>query len=583
MALSGEATAKLAAILECKICLNTYHNRKQLNCGHTYCKDCLDDILQFRENGSAELSCPLRCTKRTILNQDETTASLMTVYSLTDILDEMPNVAAKKFICQQCRKCNQTLSSSCTICGATICNECQNTHLCENKSYTTVTFNKNLQEIQPLCTTHKSLAKDVCVECENTFICAYCIHRNHTKHERKTITQLGLEAKDWIQTFVTSFVDRKIILETLTREYEEAMMNLESGREIFAQELKMRKIKRIEEFLKMLTAEDENLLKEFDEKTRKFKENVTSAVFANKAKTKEFSEYINKVKEKSHFELVAEKLEIDRNFRRLSSSLISIPRFHSHLIAINDKDRGTYPLGQLKICFDEVNMAGITPNDSLICENIIDKTERQYNDTQLVNDLTAMIDYLEEYDIADGNAIGVAEESDVPLKGVPLVTKSCTFEECIKIIQTGDDKIVQLLLNNHPDIVKMRGDNGSTLLMKAAFYNKPSIVKDLIDAGSDVNAVDDLNWNAYHISAWRGHSDVLKVLINHDVTNINNVHNYNGTPLYFASRFGHVECVKLLLSVPHIDVNIRNKYNKAAYDVARNDTVRSLLEAYLIK
>lgn len=81
--------SKLNVMLECRICLNTYHIPKHLNCGHTYCQDCLDGILIFKEDGSAELNCPLRCRKKTLIGQGQTTSSLPTTYCLTEILDEM--------------------------------------------------------------------------------------------------------------------------------------------------------------------------------------------------------------------------------------------------------------------------------------------------------------------------------------------------------------------------------------------------------------------------------------------------------------------------------------------------------------
>lgn len=147
--------------------------------------------------------------------------------------------------------------------------------------------------------------------------------------------------------------------------------------------------------------------------------------------------------------------------------------------------------------------------------------------------------------------------------------------------------------------------------MEAAHYNKPSIVKSLIDAGSDVKAVNNNKWNAYHRCASDGHEGVLKTLINHDVTNINKGNDYNWAPLHFASCNGHIECFRLLLSIPDIDVNVRNnenetplhfasgcghlvcvklllstpridvtirdRYNRSAYDVARTNTIKRLL------
>lgn len=144
--------------------------------------------------------------------------------------------------------------------------------------------------------------------------------------------------------------------------------------------------------------------------------------------------------------------------------------------------------------------------------------------------------------------------------------------ELEEIIKDGDVEKFHLILKKDPNIVKIRGDN--TLLIKAVHYNKPSIVKYLIDAGSDVNAVDGYKRNAYHCCAWNGHQDVLKVLINHDVRNINNVDDDHETPLHDASRNEHIECVKLLLFIPSINVNIRNDDGETAYDLAKNDSIK---------
>ncbi|XP_057304301.1 poly [ADP-ribose] polymerase tankyrase-2-like [Hydractinia symbiolongicarpus] len=140
--------------------------------------------------------------------------------------------------------------------------------------------------------------------------------------------------------------------------------------------------------------------------------------------------------------------------------------------------------------------------------------------------------------------------------------------------------MLQAILIDDPTIVEMRGDNKTTLLIQAALYNNPLIVKCLIDAGSDVYAVNVYERNAYHYSAYYGHHEVLNVLINLDVTRINNVDKFNDTPLHDASSNDNIECVKLLLSIPHIDVNIRNIDNETAYDVARNDTIKRLLQEH---
>ncbi|XP_057311426.1 E3 ubiquitin-protein ligase TRIM56-like [Hydractinia symbiolongicarpus] len=294
---------ELAAMLECKICLDTYHQPKQLNCGHTYCQDCLDGILVFMEDGSAELSCPVRCTKKTTITHEQTTSSLVKVFTLTGILDKVSPGKNVKSLCQQSKECNQIINYSCATCSVKICEKCQNIHSCSNKSYINVIFNQKLQELQPLCKQHDSLAKFVCIDCENLLTCVYCTHRQHKNHRIKTIDDFGLEAKKWFQSFITSFNETKVVLEKLTRKYSDALTNLEKEREVFVQKLKERKLKRLEEYLKMLNKEEEDLLRIFDEKSEEFKAKLTCDGFVDNKKVQEFTDYVQAFNLKSHFEL----------------------------------------------------------------------------------------------------------------------------------------------------------------------------------------------------------------------------------------------------------------------------------------
>ncbi|XP_057310352.1 putative ankyrin repeat protein RBE_0319 [Hydractinia symbiolongicarpus] len=477
-------------------------------------------------------------------------------------------------------------------------------------------FQSKLQELQPFCKQHNSLAKFVCIDCENLLTCVYCKHRQHKNHRIKAIDEFGVEAKKWFQSFITSFDETKVVLEKLTRKYSDALTNLEKEREVFVQKLKERKLKRLEEYLKMLNKEEEDLLRIFDEKSKEFKAKLTCDGFVDNKKVQEFTDYVQTFNLKSHFELVTEKLEIERQLRRLSSFPRTIPTFSSHLHQMNKADILSNPLGEMKISIDEITTAGVDPNKCSVYRNLIDEDETQPNYAQLTTDLMNLVETLKKYEKPNVNPrSGKQQQNDVKPKGFQLAKKSYSFEELEKIIENGDIKTFQTILIDHPDIVKMRsGYYETTLLIIAARYNKPSIVKYLIDAGSDVYAVNKDKWNAYHYSASCGHRDVLKLLINHDVTNINNVNNNNdtplqlasffghtdcvklllsiphidvnirntdnNTPLHLASAYGHIDCVKLLLSIPHIDVNVRNRWNETAYDVPCNNTIKRLLQEH---
>ena len=62
--------------LECELCLERLDNPKMLDCSHSFCKSCLDTILEFQKDGSARIECPFRCKKKTVLKNHETTNDL---------------------------------------------------------------------------------------------------------------------------------------------------------------------------------------------------------------------------------------------------------------------------------------------------------------------------------------------------------------------------------------------------------------------------------------------------------------------------------------------------------------------------
>ncbi|XP_057303093.1 uncharacterized protein LOC130639900 [Hydractinia symbiolongicarpus] len=382
----------ISAMVECKICLETYHKPKHLNCGHTYCQDCLDDMLSFNEDGSAELNCPLRCPNKTIINEHDTTSSLANSYCLSEILDTVSKSGTSNGLCQQTENCKQPICYSCSTCGTKICEKCQHMHSCENKAYTTVRFNGKTGQLQPLCSQHNSLAKRVCIQCDNKFVCVFCVHREHKNHRLKSVTEFGMEAKNWFQSFITSFENTRKDSERLSKIYHETLMKLEREREIFAQELKMRKLKCIERYLTILNAEEERFLKEFDDKREMFRTEIINVNCMDHTSMKEYRDYINAFNLKSNFELIAEKVEIEKTLRNLTSLSASMPIFKSHLRQINDQELPNNPLGELKVFIDKVETDSLVLGTSSACQNLIKGSEKLTNFSQLAIKLSYIVE-----------------------------------------------------------------------------------------------------------------------------------------------------------------------------------------------
>ena len=85
---SNMANIDLKGFLECAICLDVYVKPKDLVCRHTFCKGCVDNILQFNEDGSAIINCPKKCKEQTFIDTVGTTNDLGTNFRFKSIVDE---------------------------------------------------------------------------------------------------------------------------------------------------------------------------------------------------------------------------------------------------------------------------------------------------------------------------------------------------------------------------------------------------------------------------------------------------------------------------------------------------------------
>lgn len=85
-----------------------------------------------------------------------------------------------------------------------------------------------------------------------------------------------------------------------------------------------------------------------------------------------------------------------------------------------------------------------------------------------------------------------------------------------------------------------------------------------------------------HEAAKRGNLPFLQECVKNNVS-VNGLDKAGSTPLHWAARGGHVECVQALLGVPKVQVNVQNKLGDTALHLAayrgHPDIIKLLLEA----
>ncbi|XP_041361344.1 uncharacterized protein LOC121377426 [Gigantopelta aegis] len=126
-------TENLADELTCSICLELFVEPLQLNCMHSYCKGCMEDIVKFKvkdggtsgENRICYIKCP-EC--RMVTSVKSGVSDLPKNFVLANIANkyrEASEGAGKKVFCSLCEESSKLAVKTCTDCSNTsYCQEC---------------------------------------------------------------------------------------------------------------------------------------------------------------------------------------------------------------------------------------------------------------------------------------------------------------------------------------------------------------------------------------------------------------------------------------------------------------------------
>ena len=191
--MAEEALKKVAARLECGICLDQYKDPKLLSCFHVFCKECLERLV-LQEEGQSILRCP-NCRRATAVPPQGVSGlqSDFHAHHLFEIRDTLTK--AKEPHKTQCEKCKKsTATGFCRDCGKFVCEKCTEMHkawedLATHQIVTMQDIQADTATLIPpkkkaiYCPKHKGKKLKIYCETCNELICSNCTIRLHQGHQ----------------------------------------------------------------------------------------------------------------------------------------------------------------------------------------------------------------------------------------------------------------------------------------------------------------------------------------------------------------------------------------------------------------
>ncbi|XP_063960425.1 tripartite motif-containing protein 2-like [Lytechinus pictus] len=107
---------------ECPVCLSTFTDPKILSCSHTFCKTCLDNLLECQDN--CQIRCPVCRAVTQVPNED--VGKLQVNLALKSLIEDMEG---NPQICTNCKSNDKPRAAVyCHDCGKYLCTSCLNKH-----------------------------------------------------------------------------------------------------------------------------------------------------------------------------------------------------------------------------------------------------------------------------------------------------------------------------------------------------------------------------------------------------------------------------------------------------------------------
>ncbi|CAH1774584.1 unnamed protein product [Owenia fusiformis] len=217
-------------LIECKICLEVMKTPKVLNCLHTFCEGCIEDLGRKMDQKD-DISCPV-CRNVTTLPPGGVKA-----LRANFLINTLQDALGKSTQLVKCEFCDDTCSFMCLDCNDKMCSSHGSSH-CSTKftrghkvvPMDDVNAGKYAKEILASqfieCNTHQGKCVEFyCTQCE-MMLCVSCKILNHEGHKCTSLEEAGKSEMATIEETLSEMADMNKVLKQFKSELEKAQTNL---------------------------------------------------------------------------------------------------------------------------------------------------------------------------------------------------------------------------------------------------------------------------------------------------------------------------------------------------------------------
>ncbi|XP_018425992.1 PREDICTED: E3 ubiquitin/ISG15 ligase TRIM25-like [Nanorana parkeri] len=202
-------------LLDCSICLNIYTDPVTLRCGHNFCQDCIDQVLDTQE-GSGVYSCPecrAESVERPVLVRNITLCNIAESFLFTQPAQEETGI-----FCTYCVDSSVPAVKSCVLCEASLCDKHLRVH---SKAPEHVLTEPTTSPEKRKCSIHRELLKYFCIK-DSVCICVSCrLDGEHQGHQVEMLDEASGKKKKRLRNVLQELITKREETEKRVRNVQE--------------------------------------------------------------------------------------------------------------------------------------------------------------------------------------------------------------------------------------------------------------------------------------------------------------------------------------------------------------------------